>query len=418
MQNHLKKLAVSAAYLCFAQNLSQAAPIIIDHTAVAKFSLLSQADIDCVKTMWISMLGQSHSYGYRVGCQLVQNQDSRFAVSISESGPPEPFTTNHLRISRTFRNNYENWDIYGDESTWYTSTSAIATIKRDLSYCSTNVQRAVLGLAWSWQFSWHNAPASGTNPVFNCQWAGSSVGGPDGDLRWGLTADDYPRTGNRVCMDTYLNATAEYRNYCKSNAIPTAVIFTTAPPDYGDGNMRYQAFIKNNHIRSYVLNTTDAVLFDFADILCWDDSGNRATNAWTDLAGSQAMYELIAEDNYLNLDGNFGGGNPYHIGERGALRLGKALWVMLAQIAEQHAAPPRPILQVVNSTPGVIQVQFMATSNVTYYVQSSPTWWAPDSWQNLVNIASQPYERTIFFVDHPPSTNRQGFYRVFAQPFP
>ena len=392
------------------------APLIIDHTCVALYANLTATDIARVKTMWVDILGASHSQGYRVGCQLLQsNVDIRFQVSVTESGAMEVPTTNHLRISRAYWSG--GWVYGGNEQTWYTSVPDLALTKAHLDFCQANdFQLSVFGLGWSWQSSWINNSTSAVDPVYQVRWSGSSVGGPDGNLAWGLDAQDYALTSNHVCMDTYLQATEQYRDHCRSNGYATAVVFTIAPPDY-TGDTAYQVFLKNNHIRNYVSNTADAVLFDFADILCWDDAGTRKTNAWTDLGGSPKYYEWIAADNYLNLDGSFGGGNSYHIGERGALRLGKALWYMLARIAERSLPPPAPLLQVSSVAPGVIQVEFAAASNAFYAVQFNSDL-ASASWQTLTNISSQPYERNILIVDHPDSANTSRFYRAAAQRAP
>ena len=400
---------------------SSAGPFIVDHTCVALYTNLTSADIARVKTMWADIVGASHSLGYRVGCQLLQsNVDSRLQVSVTDSGPMEGPTTNHLRISRAYWNTtYGSWGYGGNdgnEQTWYTSPPDIERTKAHLTYA--NIQGfglSVFGFGWSWQPSWHNLATSAIDPVYQVQWSGSSVGGPDGDLAWALDAQSLASTSNHICMDTYLQATEQYREHCRSNRYATTVVFSTAPVDY-TGDTAYQVFLKNNHIRSYVSNTTDAVLFDYADILCWDDAGNRTTNAWSDLGGNPKFYEWVAVDNYKNLDGSLSG-TGYHIGERGALRLGKALWYMLARIAERSLLPPAPLLQASCTIPGVIQLQFAASSNAIYTVEFNSDLASP-SWQILTNISSQPYERTIQYRDQPSSTNASGFYRVAVQPAP
>jgi hypothetical protein len=228
-----------------------------------------------------------------------------------------------------------------------------------------------------------------------------------------LDADDFSITGNRVSMDTYLEANEEYRNYCNSNGFSTRIFFMTAPVDYLQ-DAAYQAYIKNNHIRNYVSNTTDAILFDYADIVCWDDAGNRKTNAWTDLAGNSKFYEWVADDNYKNLDGSYGGGSSYHLGERGALRLGKALWYMLAQMSVVTNPPANPVLHVQAIDSGLIQMQFVASSNVSYTAEFSPDM-SNASWQTLTNFPSQPVEQTNQFTDSTTSIESQRFYRIKIQ---
>ena len=365
-----------------------AAPLIVDHTCVDLYTNLTSADIVRVKSMWVDILGASHSLGYRVGCQLLENQDPRFQVNATESGPMESYTTNHLRISRAYW--YGGWGYGGNEKTWYTSAADIELTKAHLSYSNTNGYRlSVFGYGWSWQPSWHNLPGGPIDPTHHVQWAGSSEGGPDGDLRWGLDASSYNVTSNRVSMDTYLEATEQYRRHCRSNGYGTTVIFTTAPVDYL-GDAAYQAYLKNNHIRSYVSNTTDAVLFDYADILCWDDFGNRKTNGWTDLAGNSKFYEWIAGDNYLNLDGNFGGGRPEHIGERGELRLAKALWYMLARLSESTEPEPPFTPAISITSDSHIAIQWPSQVDAVYSILHSADL-ASDGWAVLASgIAATP----------------------------
>ncbi|MEO0293365.1 MAG: T9SS type A sorting domain-containing protein [candidate division WOR-3 bacterium] len=180
--------------------------------------------------------------------------------------------------------------------------------------------------------TWQNGVGGGEDPVYRCRWAGSSVGGPDGNKRWGLDAEDSVLTGNRVCMDTYLRATQEYINHCKANGYPTKVFFTTGPVDGTSGELAYQRYLKHEHIRNYVKNSTDGILFDYADILSWSDSGEEYTISWTDLGGTYHSFQHIHPDNMLDLDGSYTEDGD-HIGQRGALRLAKAMWYMLARIA-------------------------------------------------------------------------------------
>jgi len=66
------------------------------------------------------------------------------------------------------------------------------------------------------------------------------------------------------------------------------------------------------------------VLFDYADILCYNDAGEVAEYIWND-NGTNRIYKGIHSDN----DGEDTG----HIGNAGALRLAKAMWWMLARMA-------------------------------------------------------------------------------------
>ncbi len=399
---------------CFGASI-RAAPLIVDHTCVSLYTNLTDVDVARVKTMWADILGASHGLGYRIGCGLLMsNVDSRFQVSIMESGVPEGPTTNHLRISTARRDfQYDSWQYGADESRWYSTNAAIDALKGQIDYCATNnLEIGILGFAWSWTVSWHNLPDGGTNLTYNCRWAGSSMGGPDGDLRWGLTADDFALTGNHVCMDTYINATEQYRALCKTRGYRTVVVFTTAPTDYTGGEAGYQAQVKNDYIRAYVSNTLDGVLFDFADILAWDDAGNRTSYNWTDFGGQSRSYDWVAPDNYLNLDGSDGRSNAYHIGERGALRLGKALWYLMARSSEPPSPPTPPVLSVSPAGGDSLQFEFAAGSNVLYSLQFTTDINNP-SWHDLTNFPAQPLDWTARVTDT--ATNTAAFYRVLAQ---
>jgi len=318
--------------------LAAAGPIIADHTAVARYQDIPQPYLDLVKRMWTDIPGESHSSGYRIGCQLLEDQDSRYAVNVTEWGPPEGYTDQHLRLSRATwgdRDQPTGW-IYGyGEEDWYTSVQAIEQTKAHLSYChSQGLAIAAMGFGWCWDMTWSNSPGGGIDPVYQVRWAGSSVGGPEGDLRWGLDAADYALTGNSVCMDTYLDAVEQYRAHCQANGFPTRVFFTTGPVDGGEntGESGYQRYIKHEYIRDYVRVSSGGILFDYADILTWGDDGLQNTTTWVDHGGTEQVYPFIHDDNMLDLDGSYQEDGD-HIGQRGALRLAKALWWMLARIA-------------------------------------------------------------------------------------
>lgn len=175
--------------------------------------------------------------------------------------------------------------------------------------------------------TWHNSPTGTTDTVYQVRWGGSSVGGPQGDLAWGLDGNDSVLTGNSICMDTFLNATTDYINYCATNAYATKVFFTTGPVDGGGntGESGYQRSIKHTYLKNYVTASSDRILFDYADILCWSNSGGLNTRTWTDNGGILQTFPYIHSDNMLDLDGTYTeDGDP--IGQRGALRLAKALW--------------------------------------------------------------------------------------------
>jgi len=312
-------------FVCSAQ------PLVADHTVVDKYADIPQVWIDEVKKMWVNIPGESHSSGYRIGCDLLENLDPRFQVNRTESGTPEPYTDQHLRISRA------TWDggswgySYGEED-WYTNATAIANTKAHLTYANThNLAISAMGFGWCWDATWHNTPGGTVDPVYQVRWAGASVGGPQGDLRWGLDAADQALTGNSVSLDTYLDATQQYIDYAATNNYPTKVFFTTGAIDGYTGESGYQRYLKYQRIRDYV-SARDVVLFDYADILSWGNDTTQNTVSWTDYAGTTHSFQQIHPDNMKDMDGTYVEDGD-HIGQRGALRLAKAMWWMLARIA-------------------------------------------------------------------------------------
>jgi len=321
-------------------------PIIADHTVVDLYDDIPQEYIDQVKTMWLNVPGESHSSGYRKGLQFLEDLDSRFQVNITESGTPEPYTDQHLRVSRATWgdvNHASGWCYgYGEED-WYTSITATERTKGHLTYANTHgLTITAMGFGWCWDMTWRPSGwisiTDGLDPVYNVHWDGSSVGGPDGNTRWGLDEGDVPLTGNRITMDTYLSATQEYIHYAQINGYPTKVFFTTGPVDGYSGESGYQRHLKHEYIRNYVRTSGDLILFDYADILSWSDAGQQNLQSWTDYGGVSRQYQMIHPDNMLDFDGTYTEDGD-HIGQRGALRLGKALWWMLARIAGWDGMP-------------------------------------------------------------------------------
>jgi uncharacterized protein YjdB len=151
-----------------------------------------------------------------------------------------------------------------------------------------------------------------------------SDGGPQGSRCWGLDDEDNSVSGNTVNLDTYLNATQQYIDYCTANSIPTKVFFTTGPVNNltsCSDEAEYQSWLKMERIRNYVKADPTRILFDYADILCYNDDGSTATRTW-----NGHPIPCITTT-------NLGSESIGHIGRAGCLRLGKAVWWMLARMA-------------------------------------------------------------------------------------
>ncbi len=297
--------------------------IIADHTAVERYVDIPQRYIDEIKKMYICVLGMSHSEAYRRGLEILEEQDSRFAVNVTE-GPngtvPEEYTEAHLRISRMWRNKYGWFVPSAGEETYWTSQTAIDEMhQHHIEYCrQNNLRITAMGFAWCWDMAFNYSDPGSENPAgdiqsFGGRWSGGlNVYGNDPVHPWGNTpADSSP------CMQDYLDAVEQYMAQD-----PTIVhFFTTGPVDGYLGENGWQRHQKHEYIRDYVKSRPGSVLFDFADILTYDNDNTQNIVNW-----EGHFWPHIT-------DTNLGDGMVGHIGEAGALRLGKALWWMLARIS-------------------------------------------------------------------------------------
>lgn len=301
--------------------------IIADHTIVADYDKIPQNYIDIVKKMWFVIPGESHAGGYIGGLLELEKLDSRFKFNYVTSGTPEAYTTEHLRASLATWGDYTNssgWIYSYGEEDWWTNPTAIARTKAGITYCNTHsLTISAFGFGWCYD-AYADGSTAGTDPVYGCHWWGWSEGSPTGNSAWGIDAGDYSVTGNDVSMDTYLAATQAYIDYCVANGYTTKVFFTTGPVDKGvtarPDEEFYQAYLKYEHIRDYVKADGTRILFDYADILCYDDSGTPSTKTWNGIT-----FPAIAPA--YNVD------ESAHISVSANLRLGKAIWWMLARIA-------------------------------------------------------------------------------------
>ncbi len=308
--------------------------IIADHTVVDKYDNIPQQYIDEVKKMLVNIAGISHSIGYRHGVNLLELLDSKFQTTTYDGYPAIAPSNNYLRLGRLYPTS---------EDSFYTNTAYIEAQKSFITeHYNAGNPFHVFGLGWCYTMTWVNDPGGTIDPVHNVRWAGSSEGGPQGNLRWGLDNGDQILTGNSVSMNTYLNAVEQYIQYCNSNSYPTKVIFTTGPVDGNGGSENgFQRELKQDYIRNYVAADASRILFDYADILCWNNSGQKYMTNWND-GGTIRPHTNIHPDNLMDYDASWniitpdGSGDPLsddHIGEVGALRIAKAMWWMLARIA-------------------------------------------------------------------------------------
>jgi hypothetical protein len=317
----------------FGNNYGQ---IVADHSVVDKYDDIPQQWIDSVKRMWVSVTGASHAEAYRMGCWQLGQEDSRFPAATNWQGEPLPYRSTALRINGSTWGNYDNetgWTYMNGQDDWWTNDIARSRIKNYLQYChDTGPSLYATIYGWSFDAQFDFPPGGDYDEVYHVRWAGSTRNGPDGNARWGLDSDDYSLTGNRVCMDTYLETVQEYIDYCSSNNIPTKIIYSTGAVDdngtegWSSGERGYQQFLKWDHIRNFVSTAGDVYLFDYADILSHNDLNELQTTTWLDNSGTLKEFPIIHPD-------NLEGGDIGHIGYNGAVRLGKALWWLLARMA-------------------------------------------------------------------------------------
>jgi len=261
--------------------------IVADHTVVDKYDDIPQYWIDQVKKMLVSYAGESHSEAIRNGLLLLEASNPVYSVQTSFS-PPESYTTSYLRATGNTWGDLTHatgWiNSYGEED-WFTSEAAIAQTKVGLAYYSaTGPLISALGFGWCWD------PAIDTPAEYL----------------------------------TYIEATKGYINYCASNGYGTKVFFTTGPVDYTNatGETGYEKFLGHEQIRDSVANDPSRILFDFADILCYDE-GSETPNTTT---WNGHTYPIITA-------ANLGEGTWAHMDEVAGVRLAKAMWWMLARMA-------------------------------------------------------------------------------------
>ena len=267
--------------------------IVADHTVVDQYDKIPAYYKNEVKKMWISYAGESHSSGLRNGALILEWQEPSFAVSVLESGTPESYTDANLRLSRATWGDVDtsnSWVYHYGEEDWFRTAAAISQTRLGLDHCNTTGPAlSVLGFGWCWDHSVYTVSSN-------------------------ITA--------------YLSATHGYIDYCSTKGYSTKIIFTTGPVDGYSGVDAYNRYLSEQQIRTYVLADSSRILFDYADILSWNNSGVE-----NQLTYNGNKYHQIHSDNMQNISGAPADANEDHIGQVGAVRLSKAMWWMLARIA-------------------------------------------------------------------------------------
>ena len=302
--------------------------VIADHTVVEKYDSIPQYWINKVKKMLLCIPGESHGTAYLYGFALLEQQQNRFVVKATWAGAIEAPTDQYLRVVRTYIDSNGNWNRSGGEEDFWTWQDAVNMMNSFLYNMNRNFDNRVhaFGFAWCWDMT-----ASANRNLKG--WAGTIYYGDFNKknamklVHWGLSADD-----SLISMDDYIEAVEHYN---RTNP-DTITFFTTGPVDGYEGVRGYQRFLKHEYIRQYVKNAHEKkYLFDYADILTHNDAGEHST--YSQFA---RRVPIIHPDNWGPDGRGYNGGNGYcHINETGCLRLGKALWWMLARMAGWDGVP-------------------------------------------------------------------------------
>lgn len=303
--------------------------IIADHTIVSRYTSIPDQYIALVKKMLLIIPGESHSRSYTRGLQLLAQENSRYNCLISDSPAGAgmgPSVTTYLRASNYYYNaDYEGGKYKGNcsEHDFWSGSTNISTasnmIRQSILY-QLNTQSnpiSAIGFGWCWDMAFNTYYSPSVDAVYGVHWFGATDGelGTTPGVWWGLDSGD-----SAICMDTYI---AVIQSLMQVNS-GTIVFFTTGPIDSSpcEGESGYQNYIKHQYIREKVASIEGAVLFDFADILTYNDAGSLNT---VTLNGHTHPFIHPDNEGTDTID--------YHFGTNGAKRLAKAMWWMLARIA-------------------------------------------------------------------------------------
>lgn len=310
--------------------------LVINHGSIDLFDRIPAYFREEVKKRLLILPGESHGRGYAYGLYLVGIRYPQYRSSVTWSGSLPGYSNSSLRYSRSYYNGNILADTCG-EAHFYANATERSEFLSGLQEVADNMgagmgeygNHVYAGFAWCWDMTWHNGVTVAKDPVYGCGWAGSSENGPDGDRAWGLNSGDRSITGNRVSMQTYLDAVDFYN----SNESNIRTIFTTGPVDDNpDSELGYQRHLKHEYIRDYVRNN-GGILLDYADILSWDYENNRSpgNDYWTD--GNSVIHQWRGANRDLATGGpgySRGSHGGCHVSREACILLGQAIWVMLA----------------------------------------------------------------------------------------
>ena len=138
-------------------SLLLSAQIIADHTVVDQYDKIPQQYIDAVKTMLVSVSGESHSLAYRIGMELLEKMDNNYKVQTYDSYTPPASTEQNLRIGGHI--------TMGED--YFFSEAKIAELKDDISsQYNTGNPFHIMGFGWCWDMTWMVSPGGIEDTVY------------------------------------------------------------------------------------------------------------------------------------------------------------------------------------------------------------------------------------------------------------
>lgn len=270
-----KGLLFLIASVFISLNISFAAPIIIDHTSVDRYATLSDSDIGLIQSS-INWHYAHTSHGGQLTTGLTRLENADSRFNVSIGNTYLPTNSGTLNIF-----NGQESDTYVEPHEYWSAPGGVTSTQNVL-----NNNPTINLSGWSW-----------------------------------CTQPNYYSTSN---IQAYLDQMA---------------LFELANPDvrfiYMTGNAQAtgssgaRRYANNELIRDWVKNSDNRILFDFADLDAWRFNGS----AW-----EQNTYDYNGDDipvEHLLFNGNQAG----HTTNESCEQKGKAVWVMMADIAGVSAVP-------------------------------------------------------------------------------